>query len=117
MRPLRIDTPGSWHHLMNRGIARRSVFEDRAEVLEGPLGLDRRIAIDHLSGGGIDRDLTRAVDQARGHHRLTVGADGRRGRVGVQGLSIAHGSCWSRGKGWGLSPRRSAAAGRPRRDR
>ena len=28
----RHDEPGSWHHVMNRGIARRPVFENRADV-------------------------------------------------------------------------------------
>lgn len=28
----RLDHPGSWHHVMNRGIARRTVFESRADV-------------------------------------------------------------------------------------
>ena len=28
----RFDRPGSWHHVMNRGIARRTVFERRADV-------------------------------------------------------------------------------------
>ena len=28
----RLDTPGSWHHVMNRGIARRSVFEGSADI-------------------------------------------------------------------------------------
>ncbi|MCZ6598220.1 MAG: transposase [Planctomycetota bacterium] len=28
----RQDEPGSWHHVMNRGIARRSLFESRADV-------------------------------------------------------------------------------------
>jgi REP element-mobilizing transposase RayT len=30
-RNLRYDIPGSWHHVMNRGIARRAVFESRAD--------------------------------------------------------------------------------------
>lgn len=29
-RTPRHDAPGAWHHVMNRGLARRSVFEDRA---------------------------------------------------------------------------------------
>ena len=36
-RPLRIDLPGNWHHVMNRGTARREVFvqdEDRHDFLE-----------------------------------------------------------------------------------
>lgn len=28
----RCDAPGSWHHVVNRGLARRTVFEDRAGV-------------------------------------------------------------------------------------
>jgi len=28
----RADTPGSWHHVMNRGIARRTVFENRVDA-------------------------------------------------------------------------------------
>lgn len=28
----RLDHPGSWHHVMNRGIARRTVFENRADI-------------------------------------------------------------------------------------
>lgn len=31
-RPHRCDGPGVWHHVMNRGIARRTVFEDRRDV-------------------------------------------------------------------------------------
>lgn len=31
-RPTRKDEPGSWHHVMNRAIARRTLFEDRADV-------------------------------------------------------------------------------------
>ncbi len=31
-RTPRYDTPGSWHHIMNRGIARRPVFERQADV-------------------------------------------------------------------------------------
>lgn len=31
-RPKRCDAPGVWHHVMNRGIARRTVFEDRRDV-------------------------------------------------------------------------------------
>lgn len=31
-RPRRRDEPGMWHHVMNRGIARRAVFEDRRDV-------------------------------------------------------------------------------------
>lgn len=31
-RPQREDAPGVWHHVMNRGIARRTVFEDRRDV-------------------------------------------------------------------------------------
>lgn len=31
-RRIRRDYPGAWHHVMNRGIARRTVFEDRAGV-------------------------------------------------------------------------------------
>ena len=31
VRADRRDTPGSWHHVVNRGVARRSVFEDRAD--------------------------------------------------------------------------------------
>ena len=27
----REDAPGTWHHVMNRGLARRTVFEDRAD--------------------------------------------------------------------------------------
>jgi REP element-mobilizing transposase RayT len=30
--PPRHDGPGSWHHVVNRGIARRTVFESRADV-------------------------------------------------------------------------------------
>jgi REP element-mobilizing transposase RayT len=28
----RCDSPGSWHHVMNRGLARRPVFENRADI-------------------------------------------------------------------------------------
>ena len=28
----RQDDPGSWHHVVNRGIARRPLFEDRADI-------------------------------------------------------------------------------------
>ena len=28
----RLDLPGSWHHVMNRGIARRSLFESREDI-------------------------------------------------------------------------------------
>ncbi len=28
----RQDHPGSWHHVMNRGIARRSLFESRDDI-------------------------------------------------------------------------------------
>ena len=31
-RPPRCDEPGAWHHVMNRGLAKRTVFEDRASV-------------------------------------------------------------------------------------
>ncbi len=31
-RSPRLDTPGSWHHVMNRGLARRTVFENRDDV-------------------------------------------------------------------------------------
>jgi hypothetical protein len=31
-RPLRCDGPGVWHHVMNRGIARRTVFEDIRDI-------------------------------------------------------------------------------------
>lgn len=31
-RPPRCDAPGVWHHVMNRGIARRTVFEDTRDV-------------------------------------------------------------------------------------
>lgn len=31
-RPLRTDTPGSLHHITNRGVAHRTVFESRREV-------------------------------------------------------------------------------------
>ena len=31
-RPQRCDGPGVWHHVMNRGIARRTVFEDQRDV-------------------------------------------------------------------------------------
>lgn len=27
-----MDEPGSWHHVMNRGVARRTVFEHAADV-------------------------------------------------------------------------------------
>jgi len=30
-RPHRQDAPNSWHHVMNRGLARRTVFETRAD--------------------------------------------------------------------------------------
>ena len=28
----RCDTPGSWHHVVNRGIAKRPLFEDRDDI-------------------------------------------------------------------------------------
>jgi REP element-mobilizing transposase RayT len=28
----RLDAPGTWHHVMNRGIARRTLFESRADI-------------------------------------------------------------------------------------
>ena len=31
-RTPRADKPGAWHHVMNRGVARRTVFEDRGDV-------------------------------------------------------------------------------------
>lgn len=31
-RPPRLDRPGSWHHVMNRGIARRSLFESKDDI-------------------------------------------------------------------------------------
>lgn len=31
-RNSRLDVPGSWHHVMNRGIARRTAFETRSDV-------------------------------------------------------------------------------------
>src|SRR5262245_4791445 len=32
MRRPRLDEPGTWHHVMNRGIARRAVFEGEADI-------------------------------------------------------------------------------------
>lgn len=31
-RPLRKDYPGAWHHVMNRGVARRPMFETRRDI-------------------------------------------------------------------------------------
>ncbi len=31
-RPPRLDNPGTWHHVMNRGIAHRPIFEVRADI-------------------------------------------------------------------------------------
>jgi len=31
-RPPRLDNPGSWHHVMNRGLAHRPIFEVRADI-------------------------------------------------------------------------------------
>lgn len=31
-RPLRIDYPGAWHHISNRGVGKRTIFETRGEV-------------------------------------------------------------------------------------
>ena len=31
-RRLRSDAPGAWHHVMNRGIARRTIFESREDM-------------------------------------------------------------------------------------
>ncbi|MBN2492893.1 MAG: transposase [Planctomycetes bacterium] len=30
--PPRVDEPGSWHHVMNRGVARRTIFETHADM-------------------------------------------------------------------------------------
>ncbi len=31
-RPPRLDSPGSWHHVMNRGLAHRPIYEVRADI-------------------------------------------------------------------------------------
>jgi REP element-mobilizing transposase RayT len=31
-RPIRLDLPGDWHHVLNRGLGRRAVFETRADI-------------------------------------------------------------------------------------
>jgi len=40
-RKPRLDTPGAWHHVMNRGIARRTVFETRQDFREFLAGVAR----------------------------------------------------------------------------
>jgi len=42
-RRLRTDPPGSWHHVVNRGIARRSVFEERRDVRYFLAGIARSV--------------------------------------------------------------------------
>jgi putative transposase len=47
-RPLRIDDPGMWHHVMNRGLERRSVFvcdTDRRRLLRLLADCNRRFQL------------------------------------------------------------------------
>ena len=42
-RQLRIDEPDTWHHVMNRGIARRPIFENQTDVRKFLAGRSVRV--------------------------------------------------------------------------
>ncbi len=42
-RTTRVDFPGAWHHVVNRGLAKRTVFENRADMRRFLAGLARAV--------------------------------------------------------------------------
>jgi len=47
-RSERIDEPGTWHHVMNRGIARRTLFETELDIRTFLAGLACTVRAGHL---------------------------------------------------------------------
>src|SRR5262245_9866680 len=42
-RPCRLDPPGGWHHVWGRGIAKRPIFETRADIRRFQAALARAV--------------------------------------------------------------------------
>ncbi len=73
-----------FHHMFEAG---PRGAQHAAEVLQHAAGLHRDVSLDHLVGGRIEGDLTRAVDHPVRDNSLRIGADlMRRVRCGNTGL-------------------------------
>ncbi|MEP1124353.1 MAG: transposase [Ilumatobacter sp.] len=94
-RPLRLDAPGCWHHVMNRGAGRRIVFRDddeRAVFVDLLAELDARFGVEvhayclmgnhyHLLVRSRDGDVSAAMKWLGA--AFTLGVNSRRGVDGA----------------------------------
>ena len=86
----RQDTPGSWHHVMNRGIARRTIFE-REDDIRGFLA----VLACHVRAG--DLELHADAVLTTHYHLLVRSLEGRLGEV-MRAAQTAHSRSFNRSR-------------------